>query len=85
MLIINSRNLIISILSIRSECVNGGLGPAWRSEPTVSGAVKRRNGEEEEVGKDDANHVGKVRKKEAETENSSPEESPRSDNLVCVS
>ena len=61
------------------------MGPAWRSEPTVSGAVKRRNGEEEEVGIDDVNHVGKVRKKEAGTENSSPEESPRPDDQVCVS
>lgn len=68
----------------RSESTNGGLGPAWRSEPTVSGAVKRRNGEEEEVGPEDTNHVGKVRKKEAEGGLFSPEESPRSvsDNQV---
>lgn len=39
----------------------------------MSGAVKRRNGEEETIGINDANHVGKVRKKEAD----SPEESPR--------
>ncbi|EFX84463.1 hypothetical protein DAPPUDRAFT_222984 [Daphnia pulex] len=47
------------LAAARSECV--GLGPAWRSEPTMSGAVKRRNGEEEVI----EDHVGKVRKREA--------------------
>lgn len=75
--------LICLIRCIRTECV--GLGPAWRSEPTMSGAVKRRNGEEEELGVED--HAGKVRKKEAGTGHCSSEESPRplSDNQVCVS
>nr|CAH0106025.1 unnamed protein product [Daphnia galeata] len=59
----------------KSEC-GVGLGPAWRSEPTMSGAVKRRNGEEEELGTED--HVGKVRKKEAGFYNSGPR--PLSDN-----
>ncbi|XP_057374956.1 ninein-like isoform X2 [Daphnia carinata] len=61
------------LAAARTECV--GLGPAWRSEPTMSGAVKRRNGEEEELGMED--HVGKVRKKEAGTGHCSSEESPR--------
>jgi hypothetical protein len=48
----------------------------------MSGAVKRRNGEEEELGTED--HVGKVRKKEAGFYNSGPR--PLSDNNhVCVS
>lgn len=51
----------------------------------MSGAVKRRNGEEEELGMDD--HVGKMRKKEAGTGHCTSDESPRplSDNQVCVS
>ncbi|XP_045033460.1 ninein isoform X2 [Daphnia magna] len=61
------------LAAARTECV--GLGPAWRSEPTMSGAVKRRNGEEEELGVED--HAGKVRKKEAGTGHCSSEESPR--------
>lgn len=73
---------LFSLATLRSECV--GLGPAWRSEPTMSGAVKRRNGEEEVI----EDHVGKVRKREAMAMGLySSEVSPRplSDNQVCVS
>lgn len=45
--------------------MSNGLGPAWRSEPTnLSSAIKRRNGEEDDVAAVDANHIGKHRKKE---------------------
>lgn len=49
----------------------------------MSGAVKRRNGEEEVI----EDHVGKVRKREAGMGLYSSEVSPRplSDNHVCVS
>ena len=62
----------------RSDCSNG-LMTTWRSEPSVSGAVKRRSDGAEESDSswvEDVNHTGKMRKKEAYQMDSSIEVSP---------
>ena len=54
------------VFSIRSESGRLGLNSAWRSEPTMSGAVKRRNDSDgaDVTWVEDAAHLGKVRKRD---------------------
>lgn len=51
----------------------------WRSEPSVSGAIKRRSDGAEESDSswvEDVSHMGKMRRKEAYQMDSSIDESP---------